>query len=265
MELGRIAETSKGRGLLFDILKEWSSNSFQREVRDTSPPGCPWQSLSMALNDAFQLNASVLEAEKKLRRLLIVIYSSLSQMQVAEAVRAKLACPLSYYNRTGYSLEIALEHWSWYLYCLTFVSQSFTSDSKTWNTVPELNGVCVVRMPIDSVDLTYLAKSLQLGIRVFQLDQPARSFGSGKALHLCTYGGWWAPLLSRRLPHLAGSLVELGNISGCLAPLAHRTACILREENGYYVAVSGRCALDSSRNLAPLLPRPQIVSIIDAI
>lgn len=254
MELARIAESSsKGRELLFDMLKEWTSKSFQREVRDTSPRGCPWQSLSIALNDCFQLNASVLEAEKKLRRLLIVIYRSLSKGQLAEVLRAKLACPLSYFKQTDYRLEEALEHWTWYLYCLSFVSQSFSSNSKMWDTIPELNGLCVVRMPIDSVDLTYLTKSLQLGIRVLQLDQPVRSFGSGKTLHLCTYGGLWAPLLSKKLPSLAGSVVELGNISGSLAPLAHRTACIVRddEENGCHLAVAGRCASDPSEGLLP--------------
>ena len=242
-----------GRRVLFDILKEWASASFHRQVRDTSPPGCSWQSFAMALQDAKQKGESgakeLLQEERSIRRLLIQTYRSLSKEQLESVAEAKLQCELSMFHRTGYGeVELVLKHWKWYLYCLTFDSQCFTTKKDCWNHIPEtcLRGAFVVRVPLDSVDLFILSQLLGVQILLSQMFAPALHFGShGVTLHLVTNGGMWSPLLSSKLwlqdkADLCGSVVEIGNLKGPLAQMTGKSACVLRYdvENDCHVAAN---------------------------
>ena len=245
----------KGRRVLFDILKEWASASFHRQVRDTEPIGCAWQSLAMALQDAKGRNTSdttvLTDTESDMRSLLIQAYGLLSKEAWRSVAEKKLQCPLSFFHQARYQdVELVLQHWNWYLYCLSFCSEA-TSHKPL--ELPFLKGSFVVRMPLDSVDCYFLAKLLRHRILLLQLTQPALRFGAqGKTLHLVTYGGMWAPLLSTKLwlqekSDLSGSVVQIDHsLKGALAPLAGKSACIL----GY--DVDRDCHIAASTHLFPL-------------
>ena len=117
-------------------------------------------------------------------------YQALSPKELRFVAEAKLQSELSFFKRAGYlEVEETLQHWKWYLYCLTFNSHSFAENSlKGWSVVPRtpLKGAFVVRMPLDSVDLAIFAQLLDVQILLFQLFQPALRFGAGEALHLLT-------------------------------------------------------------------------------
>ena len=118
-------------------------------------------------------------------------YQALSPKELRFVAEAKLQCELSFFKHAGYlEVEETLQHWKWYLYCLTFDSHSFTENSlKGWSVVPRtpLKGAFVVRLPLDSVDLAIFAQLLDVQILLFQLFQPAPRFGAGEALHLLTH------------------------------------------------------------------------------
>ena len=126
-------------------------------------------------------------------------------------------------------MDRVLEHWNWYLYCLTFCSQSF-SDQRRWaNTIEQPVGIFVVRMQLDPVDLYFLAKLLRLRILLLQFCEKALQFGdNGVTLHLVTYGGMWAPLLSTKLwlqekADLSGSIVQIdSSLKGSFGPFCRK-------------------------------------------
>ena len=267
----------KGQRVLFDVLKERSSASFHRHVQDTKPPGCAWQSLAMALHNGFghqdvdkaSKSGELLELERELRRLLVHSYQALSPKELRFVAEAKLQCELSFFKHAGYlEVEETLQHWKWYLYCLTFDSHSFTESSlKGWSVVPRtpLKGAFVVRMPLDSVDLAIFAQLLDVQILLFQLFQPALRFGAGETLHLLTHGGLWAPLLSSKQwlqekSDLCGSVVEIDRLGGPLAHLAGKSACILSYdvENDCHIAATCNTRFPlKSVQISRILARPE--------
>ena len=110
----------------------------------------------------------------------------------AEVVAAKLRCKLSIFRILRYQEEEALQHWNWYLYCLTLDSHYFAQHS--------ISGArCAVRMPMDSVDMYLLARILKVQIVVSQLWEPALCFSPREevffSVHLVTHGGLWAAAL----------------------------------------------------------------------
>ena len=104
-------------------------------------------------------------------------------------------------------------------------------------------------MQLDSVDLYFLAKLLRLRILLLQFCEKALQFGdNGVTLHLVTYGGMWAPLLSTKLwlqekADLSGSIVQIdSSLKGSLAPFAGKTACVLGydADKDYHIAATTR-------------------------
>lgn len=244
MELEKLEAKGPGRKVLFDILKEWMSASFHRQVRDTTPPGCAWQSLAMAWEDAVQggvpLNeqydsSALATKESNMRRWLVQVYGTLSLEAAQSVAKAKLRCQLSFFHKTRYHVDLVLKHWAWYLYCLTFPSNSFAEEDQ-WAKICEgpVKGAFVVRMPMDSVDLYFLARLLKRRILLLELLREPQRFGNeGPTLHLVTYGGMWAPLLSSKLwlqekPDLTGSIVEVAaSAKGLLTHIAGNSACVI--------------------------------------
>ena len=244
MELEKLEAKGPGREVLFDILKEWMSASFHRQVRDTTPPGCAWQSLAMAWEDAVQggvpLNeqydpTALATKESNMRRWLVQVYGTLSLEAAQSVAKAKLRCQLSFFHKTRYHVDLVLKHWAWYLYCLTFPSNSF-AEKDQWAKICEgpVKGAFVVRMPMDSVDLYFLARLLKRRILLLELLREPQRFGNeGPTLHLVTNGGMWAPLLSSKLwlqekPDLTGSIVEVAaSAKGLLTHIAGNSACVI--------------------------------------
>ena len=269
MELEKLEKNGDegGRRVLFDILKEWTSASFHRQVRDTSPPGCAWQSLAMAFQEA-KGSGEVTDVENAMRRLLVQAYGSLSKEQCRAVAAAKLECRLSFFHHTKYrEVDRVLEHWNWYLYCLTFCSQSFSDQCRWANTLEEpVQGVFVVRMQLDSVDLYFFAKLMRLRILLLQFCQPALQFGdNGVTLHLVSYGGMWAPLLSTKLwlqekADLSGSIVQIdSSLKGSLAPFAGKTACVLGYDvdKDYHIAATTRLFPLKSVQISEIIARSE--------
>eukprot|EP00438_Fugacium_kawagutii_P016006 Skav233573 [mRNA] locus=scaffold2520:19215:20786:+ [translate_table: standard] len=255
MELEKLEKNLAGRKVLFDILKEWASASFHRQVRETEPPGCAWQSLAMAFQYAKAgmegLEAEVSAKETAMRRLLVETYASLSMEARRSVAEEKLKCQLSFFKIAGYrEVEQVLQHWNWYLYSLTFCGECFVEEGR-WAKILEepVQGTFVVRMPLDSVDLYFLATRLRLRILLLQLFQPALRFGNqGVTLHLVTYGGMWAPLLSTKLwlqekANLSGSIVQVdSSLKGPMQPFAGKSACVLGydADKDYHIAAITR-------------------------
>eukprot|EP00931_Biecheleriopsis_adriatica_P041226 TRINITY_DN23591_c0_g2_i1.p1 TRINITY_DN23591_c0_g2~~TRINITY_DN23591_c0_g2_i1.p1 ORF type:complete len:718 (-),score=111.37 TRINITY_DN23591_c0_g2_i1:191-2344(-) len=237
--------------LVFGILKGWMSNSFHKVVQDTKPPGCPWQTLAMALEEARRLqgrdevvsspgNGCLEESlctEQGVRSSIVQIYQAQSSEDIRAIVRAKLRDPLSYFSLGMYrGVDDALEHWDYYLYCLTFEAHEFTTDGVSWNSEPDENKD-VIRMPMDFVDLHFLARYFNAQITVSQYQHRALRFvpedtKCHHALHFAMHKGMWAPLLYSRPPELdaaklIGSVVELGKPLRSAPAFAGHTACVV--------------------------------------
>ncbi|CAK9043876.1 Ankyrin repeat and KH domain-containing protein mask [Durusdinium trenchii] len=150
-------------------------------------PGKPFQWLgSLSSMKAALDYADVEVTEAELRSTLVHAYLALDEAPRREAAQRKLSDPLSYFHLTRYpNVEAVLEHWRWYLYCLTFETRDFTSDKNQWNRLP------------DFVDLEVLASSFQLRLTVIQLSCPPVTFGFGwsRRAELVVHEGLWAPML----------------------------------------------------------------------
>ena len=104
------------------------------DVCFVTPPGCTWQSLAMAWEDAVQSGVPLNEQydptalatkESNMRRWLVQVYGTLSLEAAQSVAKAKVRCQFSFFHRTRYHVDLVLKHWAWYLYSLTFPSNSF--------------------------------------------------------------------------------------------------------------------------------------------
>ena len=121
-------------------------------------------------------------------------------------------------------------------------------------------------MQLDSVDLYFLAKLLRLRILLLQFCEKALQFGdNGVTLHLVTYGGMWAPLLSTKLwlqekADLSGSIVQIdSSLKGSLAPFAGKTACVLGydADKDYHIAATTRLFPLKSVQISEIIARSE--------
>ena len=257
MELQRLKDRGAGRFVGFDLLKQWIANSLHRQIRDTSPPGCPWQSLAMACQECgCHLGDGDEDLETAFRRVLVQVYASLEGEKLDSVLEAKLSDELSLFHGLQYAMQQAKELWKWYLYCLTFHSSDFSSDGQSWNKLPRSN-VVVARLPVDTVDLCVLARALAAQITVSRLDQPAlrllphgRDADGVHCLHLVVHKGLWAPALSTldwvscRIDRVArvGSIVEIhDNLPSHIEGFAGLTGCVIDfdETESCYTVCSG--------------------------
>ena len=238
------------------MLKQWISNTFHRQVQDTCPPGCPWQSLSMACGASGCHIQTGEDLETSFRRVLVQTYASFKGAQLEALLEAKLADELSFFHSARYSLERAKDYWKWYLYCLTFHSGDFSAGGQSWNKYPRSTTV-VARMPLDIVDLALLAQFLNAQITVSRLNQPAlrlapasHSMEGVHCLHVVVHKGLWAPVLSTldwvscRIDRTArvGSVVEIhDNVPSHVEGFAGLLACVnsFDEVEGCYTVCTG--------------------------
>ena len=256
MELQRLADRDAGRSVCFDLLKQWISNTFHRQVQDTCPAGCSWQSLSMACRASGCHIQTGEDLETTFRTVLVQTYASFKGAQLEALLEAKLADELSFFHCARYSLERAKDYWKWYLYCLTFHSRDFSTDGQSWNKYPRSTTV-VARIPLDIVDLALLAKFLNARITVSRLNQPAlrlppasRGMEEVHSLHVVVHKGLWAPVLSTldwvscRIDRSArvGSVVEIhDNVPSHIEGFAGLLACVnsFDEVEGCYTVCNG--------------------------
>ena len=116
------------------------------------------------------------ETDSAMRSLLTQAYGLLPKEAWISVAEKKLQCPLSFFHQAKHQdVDLILQHWNWHLCCLTFSSHA-TKDTPL--ELPLLKGSFVVRMPLDSVDLYFLAKLLRHQILQLQLTQPALRFGA---------------------------------------------------------------------------------------
>lgn len=241
MELSTINE--KDPNIVTDLLKTWVADACCREVRESSPPGCPWQSLAFAFQESSRQNRRNQEAscssgtrdhtkdinlitEKQIRERLIHVYRAQTPEIIYSIVEAKLADPLSLFSLAKYrSVSSAMKNWEWYLYCLTFDPNDFVQNN-AWGRTPQKD-MQAVRIPMDFVDLQLISTAYNAQITVSMIDRPSMRFvplGSDPrnvasfqhALHLLVHQGQWAALVWPRpmeaeLCPLLGSIVELTN------------------------------------------------------
>ena len=84
-------------------------------------------------------------------------------------------------------------------------------------------------------------------------------------LHLVTYGGMWAPLLSTKLwlqekADLSGSIVQIdSSLKGSLAPFAGKTACVLGYDvdKDYHIAATTRLFPLKSVQISEIIARSE--------
>eukprot|EP00439_Symbiodinium_sp_Y106_P017214 s4831_g2.t1 len=265
MDLELLRSRSGGDRVAFDLLKRWISNAFLREVRDTAPAGCPWQSLTRALEESRRrrwrearsegtdleldpiteadLRKSLVHAYKELLPELFQPFPQIFLWPMPESVlrvvaEAKLKDELSIFQLGHFpDTGEVLEHWKWYLFCLTFESREFTSNGVHWDKHPDLAYPCIVRVPLDFVDLQILARIFKVQITVSRMGRealrllPSEEDGCEEIVHLVMHGGLWAPVLGSRPPlrevDFVGAVVQLGHDLHCFEAFAEKTACIL--------------------------------------
>jgi len=249
MDLELLRSRSGGDRVAFDLLKRWISNAFLREVRDTAPAGCPWQSLTRALEESrrrrwreARSEGTDLEldpiTEADLRKSLVHAYKEMPESVLRVVAEAKLKDELSIFQLGHFpDTGEVLEHWKWYLFCLTFESREFTSNGVHWDKHPDLAYPCIVRVPLDFVDLQILARIFKVQITVSRMGRealrllPSEEDGCEEIVHLVMHGGLWAPVLGSRPPlrevDFVGAVVQLGHDLHCFEAFAEKTACIL--------------------------------------
>lgn len=254
----------KDPGIIFDLLKGWISDSLHRDIKDSTPPGCPWRALASALQESSRqqcrnqsspdgLSAEQRYTELDVRETLVNIYMRQTEGVRSAIAQAKLEDPLSIFSLGGYqNAQEVLDHWDWYLSCLC-------------GTRLELE---VMRMPLDFVDLKFLASHYQARITVSRFSAETMRFlpdGANACSHflqLVLHAGLWAALLGPKLPEfdkgkVLGAVVELANnLQDSLEAFAGRSACIASfdEEKQCYMACVGQ-------NLFPV-ERAQIKRIL---
>lgn len=198
----------EGSAIVFDLLCEWASSSFRREVREAEPKGSPWAALALALRFAGALPLEE-ASERALRVRLVDLYSRQSPEVIGAIITAKIALGGDFARLAGAGgPERARARWPWYLYCLTFAANEPTD-------------ACVVRFGLDSVDLRVLSWQLDAAVTILQLTGPNVHFEptAGAARHtvrLAQHGGRWAALLGAKPPpgeamHLEGRIVQLAS------------------------------------------------------
>ena len=225
----------KDPGIIFDLLKGWISDSFHRRIKDSTPPGCPWQALASALQESIwqqcrnRSSSDGLDAEKRYTELdvregLVNIYMRQTEGVRRAIAQAKLEDPLSIFSLGRYqNAQEVMDHWDWYLSCLCGAQEELE----------------VMRMPLDFVDLKFLSMYYRARITVSRFSTETIRFlpdGANECshfLHLMMHAGLWASLLGPRLPEfdkgkVLGAVVELANnLQDALEAFAGRSACIV--------------------------------------
>lgn len=206
--------------------------------------------------------------EREVRRRIVHMYRQQPPSVVRAIIEAKIADPGSFHHRwclqerpsrpvdspewDANVREEVFRLWDWYLYCLTFESQDFPSDSSSMGLFTGLAPGVQFAVPaeLDSVDLQAAAMLFRTQITVSRLaDEAFRleshgtpAAGAGRperCAHLLhhagdplRHAGDWAPLLGMRPPkeepvQLEGALVELGELPpGPLEAMSGHTAII---------------------------------------
>ena len=125
----------KDPGIIFDLLKGWISDSFHRTIKDSTPPGCPWQALASALQESSRQqcrNQSSLDGlsdekrytEFEVRESLVNIYTRQTEGVRRAIAQAKLEDPPSIFSLDSYqNAKEVMNHWNWYLSCLCGTQQ----------------------------------------------------------------------------------------------------------------------------------------------
>lgn len=246
----------------FDLLKTWVSNACTRRV--DQGPGDPsgWASLVSALGAAARqrqkdhkvaesVHAETLPAassteptETELRLRLVHAYRAQSAEVRRAVIAAKLRDPLSFFSKANYKEKVAEQHWSWYLHCLCVNFEEFHVATG------------VLRMPLDFVDLQFVAQVFQRQITVSRLMESAVRFPPARgaspkdlgAADLVFHRGLWAPLLDVRSPQdepvpLVGAIVQLGDLAGRLERFSDCIAAVQRHDpdlDVYHVSLAER-------------------------
>lgn len=283
MELSNI--NAKDANIITDLLKTWVSDACCREVRESNPPGCPWQSLAFAFQESSRQKRRNHEAscssgtrdhtkdihlitEKQIRERLIHIYRAQTPEIIYSIVEAKLADPLSLFSLAKYkSVSSAMKNWEWYLYCLTFDPNDFVQNN-AWGRTPQKD-MQAVRIPMDFVDLQLISTAYNAQITVSMIDRPSMRFvplgtdprhvaSFQHALHLLVHQGHWASLVWPRpmeaeLCPLLGSIVELTNeaskLPKGLESFRGKVACVVdfNQTEESYVVTFGRQTISVDR------------------
>ena len=167
------------------------SNAHGRKVQDTNPPGCPFQSVALAISHAYACDRV---NEERVRAILVTLYKELDPNSRKKVAEAKLGDKSSFFYMTRFEdARMVSKYWTWYLKCLSYLSTTRPDDD------------CVVRMPLDCIDLRFLAHYFNAGIIVSKLDSPALHFLPGFidhrkgriSVHLVNHKSLWAPLLDK--------------------------------------------------------------------
>lgn len=244
--------------IFFDLVKRWVSDTLHRTVQDTVPEGCPWQSISMAFSTTLECfkNTSPEKVEEELRKYLALAYWQMSDEQKTALYTAKLEDETSIF-RLGYypNIEKIKEHWKWYTYCLLHPSNYFT-QGREFRQPPD---PCVVRLPLDFVDLQMLSNKYQVRINIFRYSDEIRFTPGGVAdrddwprVHLVHHHGLWAAVRGPREARgrvLETSLVELDNLPDAFQHFTRRAVCLAgyNEDERCYRALAGQQVLQIDR------------------
>ena len=120
----------KDPGIIFDLLKGLISDSLHRDIKDSTPPGCPWCALASSLQELSwqqcrnQLSLDGLSSEQRytelyVRESIVNIYMRQTEGVRRAIAQAKLEDSLFIFSLGGYqNSQEVVDHWDWYLICL---------------------------------------------------------------------------------------------------------------------------------------------------
>jgi len=251
---------NKDPTVAFDLLRVWASASQCCQVGLTETVGCPWESLSQALRraqqerkrdeEALRVAQENMEAtggqmegdggfhqwvdedtsEESIRARLIEAYSRQTKETMEQIAQAKIEDRLSFFSAYK-AKEDVLQHWNWYLHCLSFT----VADFRTGGCASDSD----VSMPLDTVDLQVIASAYCTQITVLRLlEEPLRIAPPDTCIprvrqhaRLICHKRLWAPLDGPRAPEvearpLVDALVQLGELQGELEAFSGKTAII---------------------------------------
>ncbi|CAK0795824.1 unnamed protein product, partial [Prorocentrum cordatum] len=149
--------------------------------------------------------------EQELRQLVVHSYRQQDLSTRQWVAHAKLGDAYSFFRRLSYgTVDKVLQHWDWYLYCLTFEATEIKDAS--------LADDVAASMPLDLVDLQVVSNLLNVCITVSRFQEealrfePAQGDGPEYCIHLVDLIGKVTDTI-QRIEHMEQSFeVELNNI-----------------------------------------------------
>ena len=125
------------------------SDSFHRRIKNSTPPGCPWQALASTLQESSrqqrrnQSSLDGLGAEKRYTEFgvcesLVNIYMRQTEEVRRAIAQAKLEDPLSIFSSGSYqNATEVMDDWDWYFSCLCGTQQELeVMSSSYWLEAP---------------------------------------------------------------------------------------------------------------------------------